>query len=159
MAAGSKAPFKLAFASGWIMMNFWQKLFGRPANNEKTDRPASTSATQPEPVSINEISPQSLKTRLDQGDHVLVIDIRQAWEYQAGHIPGAKHIFVQDIPRRLNELSPEVDLVFQCWHGHTSLDVSAFVIEQGWSAARVASLSGGMAGWVQAHGAASLVKD
>ena len=138
-------------------MNFWQKLFGRRMD-EQTDRPASIPATQPEPVSVNEISPQALKIRLDNGDNILVIDMRQGWEYQSGHIPGAKHIFVQDIPQRLNELPSEVDLVFQCWHGYTSLDVSAFVIEQGWPANRVASLSGGIAGWVQAHGRASLVR-
>jgi rhodanese-related sulfurtransferase len=49
-----------------------------------------------------------------------------------------------------------MDIVFQCWRGHTSLDVAAYVIQQGWSASRIASLSGGIAGWVQTHGIAAL---
>jgi rhodanese-related sulfurtransferase len=39
------------------------------------------------------------------------------------------------------------------------LQASAFLIENGWSAERVASLSGGIAGWVQAHGLESLVAE
>ena len=106
---------------------------------------------------ITEVSPQELQTRIERGDAITVVDLRQPWEYQAGHIPGAMHIFIQDIPARVHELPPDTALVFQCWHGVTSLDVAAFMIQQGWPAASVSSLMGGMAGWVEAHGAASLV--
>jgi len=142
-------------------MRIFDKLLAVQAKDEAANPITLTPPAQsePEPLPINEISPQALKTRLDKGDNILVIDMRQGWEYQSGHIPGAKQMFVQDIPRRLNELPQEVDLIFQCWHGYTSLEVSAFVIEQGWPADRVASLSGGMAGWVQVHGPSSLVKD
>jgi adenylyltransferase/sulfurtransferase len=109
-----------------------------------------------EPMSITEVSPEQLKARLDCGDNVVVVDLRQAWEYHAGHIPGARSLFIEEIPRRLSELPTDVDLVLQCWHGHTSLDVAAFMIQQGWCASRVASLSGGIAGWVQAHGMTAL---
>ena len=106
---------------------------------------------------IAEISPQDLQERLDQGDNVTVVDLRQPWEYQAGHIPSAMNIFIQDIPARLQDLPQDTDLVFQCWHGVTSLDVAGFVIQNGWPASSVVSLSGGMAGWVDAHGTGSLV--
>ena len=109
-----------------------------------------------EPVSITEISPEQLQTRLERGDEVVVVDLRQAWEYQAGHIPGALSLFIEEVPRRFHELPIDVDIVFQCWHGHTSLDVAAYLIEQGWQPSRIASLSGGIAGWVQTHGVAAL---
>lgn len=105
---------------------------------------------------ITEVSPQELQTRLQRGDAVVVVDLRHAVEYNAGHIPGAMSLFIEEIPPRLHELPQETDIVFQCWHGHTSLDVSAYVIQQGWPASRIASLSGGMAGWVQAYGAGAL---
>jgi hypothetical protein len=38
----------------------------------------------------------------------------------------------------------------------TSLDAAAFTIQNGWQAGHIASLSGGMAGWVQTHGPQSL---
>jgi rhodanese-related sulfurtransferase len=109
-----------------------------------------------EPMSITEVSPEQLKARLDCGDHVVVVDLRQAWEYHAGHIPGAWSLFIEEIPLRLGELPTDADIVLQCWHGHTSLDVAAYMIQQGWGASRVASLSGGIAGWVQTHGMTAL---
>jgi rhodanese-related sulfurtransferase len=108
-------------------------------------------------MNITEISPQELQARLSQREDIVVVDLRQPWEYEAGHIPGARHIFIQDIPLRLGELPQDRDIVFQCWHGHTSLDVAAFVIQNGWPAVRITSLSGGMAGWVHAYGPGSLV--
>src|ERR671922_2222641 len=111
-----------------------------------------------EPMRITEVSPEQLKARLDRGDDVVVVDLRQASEYYAGHIPGAVSLFLEDVPLRLSELPTDVDIVFQCWHGHTSLDVAAYVIQQGWPAGRIASLSGGMAGWVHTHGVAALAR-
>jgi rhodanese-related sulfurtransferase len=106
---------------------------------------------------ITEVSPEDLQRRLARGDAITVIDLRQPWEYQAGHIPGAMHIFIQDIPARCQELPQDTELIFQCWHGVTSLDVAAFVIQQGWPVTSVSSLIGGMAGWVDTHGPESLV--
>jgi rhodanese-related sulfurtransferase len=112
-----------------------------------------------EPVQIHEVSPEALQARLERGDTVLVVDLRQPWEYHAGHIPGAMSLFIEEVPVRLAELPTDRDIVFQCWHGHTSLDVAAYVIEQGWPASRIASLSGGMAGWVRVHGAGALHRE
>ncbi len=109
-----------------------------------------------EPLQITEISPAHLKARLDGAEDVLVVDLRQTWEYRAGHIPTAMSLFIEDIPRRLQELPMDTDIVLQCWHGHTSLDVAAYMIQQGWAAERIASLSGGMAGWIQTHGVTAL---
>jgi rhodanese-related sulfurtransferase len=106
---------------------------------------------------LNEISPPDLQTRLAQGENLTVIDLRQPVEYQAGHIPGAINIFLQEIPTRLHELPQDRDLVFQCWHGVTSIEAAGFVIQHGWPAASISSLSGGMAGWVGTHGPESLV--
>jgi rhodanese-related sulfurtransferase len=143
-------------------MSLFKKLFGRHQKEEGVERtPAPPPEPEPEagPIQINEISPKALSARLNNGDDLIVVDMRQAWEYQAGHIPGAKHIFIHDIPYRMNELPQDVDIVFQCWHGNTSLNASAFLIENGWPASRVASLSGGIAGWIETHGSESLVKD
>ena len=67
------------------------------------------------------------------------------------------HIFIQDILARFHELPQDTEVIFQCWHGVTSLDVAAFVSQQGWPATSVSSLMGGMAGWVETHGVESLV--
>ena len=114
---------------------------------------------EPEPLHINEITPHDLLTRIQNQEDVLVVDMRQPWEHQSGHIPSAENFFIQEIPARMGEFPKDRDIVFQCWHGNTSLQASAFLIENGWDGARIASLSGGIAGWVEAHGPESLVKD
>jgi rhodanese-related sulfurtransferase len=64
----------------------------------------------------------------------------QAWGITR-HIPGATHIFINEIPARINELPKDKDVVFQCWHGNTSLQATAFLIENGWPASRYARSS------------------
>jgi len=139
-------------------MSFLKKLFGGGEEKPKPVpvAPPSPPAPEPKPIQITEITPTELKSRLDNGNEMIVVDMRQAWEYQSGHIPGAKHMFIQEIPARVNELPQDVDIVFQCWHGNTSQDACGFVIENGWPAGRIFSLQGGMAGWVQANGRDSL---
>jgi rhodanese-related sulfurtransferase len=143
-------------------MKFIKKLFGKSgqpvANPEPVSVPEPNPEPEPEPMKINEILPDQLQARLENGDDLLVVDMRQGWEYHAGHIPGALHMFIQEIPQRMNELPKDTDVVLQCWHGNTSLDASAFLIQNGWSPDRVFSLSGGMAGWVSTCGVESLGK-
>ena len=147
-------------------MSLIKKLFGKsePPVAEPSSVPEPESDPEPssqpesEPMKINEILPDQLQTRLQNGDDLIVVDMRQGWEYHAGHIPGALHMFIQEIPYRMNELPKDIDVVFQCWHGNTSLDASAFLIQNGWSPDRVSSLSGGMAGWVNTFGVESLEK-
>jgi rhodanese-related sulfurtransferase len=130
----------------------------RDAVSLECDQAQSVEERFMEPMHITEVSPEQLKARLDRGDNVVVVDLRQASEYDAGHIPGAVSLFIEEVPLRLSELPTDVDIVFQCWHGHTSLDVAAYVIQQGWPAGRIASLSGGMAGWVHTHSVAALAR-
>lgn len=108
---------------------------------------------------VSQISPQDLRRRLDQGDDLTVVDMRPPWEYQAGHIPGAINMFIQEIPARLHELPRDGAIVFQCWHGVTSMDAAGFAIQNGWAAELVSSLSGGIAGWVETHGQDALVAE
>lgn len=142
-------------------MSFIKKVFGKKEAKEPSieKQPAPPPPPQPEPIQINEVSPHELKARLDNGDELIVVDMRQAWEYQAGHIPGAKHIFIQEIPARLDEFPKDTDIVFQCWSGITSLDASGFLIQNGWDSSRIFSLSGGIGGWTSTFGPQGLVKD
>jgi rhodanese-related sulfurtransferase len=149
-------------------MGILKKLFGSKDEKEEAKvvaapppplEPTPEPEPEPEVIQVNQIEPDELKTRLDNGDELIVIDMRQEWEYEAGHIPGAMHMFIQEIPTRFNELPKDVDIVFQCWHGNSSLGASAYLIENGWDSRRVFSLGGGIAGWVQAYGPEGLTQD
>jgi rhodanese-related sulfurtransferase/biotin operon repressor len=62
-----------------------------------------------EPVTRDELA-----RRLQDGDGVVVLDVRPAEEHQAGHIPGAVSIPVAELRRRLGELPTDRDIVAYC---------------------------------------------
>ena len=143
-------------------MSIINKILGRSDKQDLSKPepiPAPTPPPEPELIQVTEILPDDLQGRINNGDDLVVVDMRQGWEYQSGHIPGATHMFLQEIPARYTELPQDRDIVFQCWHGNTSLQASAFLIQNGWDAGQIFSLNGGMAGWVSTNGQDSLVKD
>ena len=127
--------------------------------NPTDTQPLKPSPEEEEVIQVTEITPEELMARIQNQDEMMIVDMRQPWEYEAGHIPGAVNFFLQDIPARLNEFPKGKDIVFQCWQGNTSLGACAFLIENGWPESRVASLSGGIAGWTQVYGSEAMVQD
>lgn len=63
---------------------------------------------------VTRIAPAELKSRLDSGDEVLVVDARSAGEFQQRHIPGAISVPYNEVEARLNELPRDQDIVFYC---------------------------------------------
>ena len=64
-----------------------------------------------EPVEV--ISPGELRKRMRRGD-VVLIDVRPAVEFEAGHIEGARSIPVEELEERINELPPDTEVVAYC---------------------------------------------
>lgn len=75
----------------------------------------------------------------------VLIDVREPWEYNIVHIPGARLIPMRTIPLRLAELPQDRDLVIVCHHGARSYQVCLFLEQQGF--AHLYNLYGGMAAW------------
>ena len=98
-------------------------------------------------MSIEEISVQELKQRQDSGTSLQLIDVREAWEVAIARIPGATHIPMGEIPRRLQEFDRQAPIVVMCKAGGRSLRVAAFLQSQGFE--HVANLSGGIDAWTQ----------
>lgn len=76
-----------------------------------------------------------------------VLDVREDYEWEAGHIEGALHIPVDQIPSRLDDLDPDEDLHVICRTGGRSFRVTQWLIANGYSAVNV---SGGMDAWIEA---------
>jgi rhodanese-related sulfurtransferase len=77
----------------------------------------------------------------------LVIDVREPWEFETCHIPGAQLIPMQQIPARLSEIPAAADVVVVCHHGGRSMQVASYLAGAGRS--RVYNLSGGVAAWAE----------
>ena len=93
-----------------------------------------------------EISVAEVKSMQDGGQNFTLLDVREPWEYEVARIAGSKHIPMGDIPARFNqELDPEKHIVVVCHHGVRSMNVTAWLRQQGFE--KVQSLRGGIDRW------------
>ncbi len=92
-----------------------------------------------------EITPAETKQRLDRGEFVLLVDVREPWEFEICRIAGAKLILMGTIPANLQALDTDDEVICYCHHGMRSLDVAVWLRGQG--VARAKSLSGGIDRW------------
>src|SRR5438128_9885020 len=83
-----------------------------------------------------EITAAELKKRLDAGEKILLVDVREPWEYAVCRIEGAKLIPMQTIPANLQTLDVDEPVICYCHHGMRSLDVAVWLQKQGVEYAR-----------------------
>ncbi|MCD7032679.1 rhodanese-like domain-containing protein [Metabacillus sp. GX 13764] len=93
---------------------------------------------------INEISPQELDEKLQKGEKVSIVDVREDEEVAGGMIPSAKHIKMGDIPDNLSYFDKDTEYIFICRSGRRSENVSMFLQDQGF---KVRNMTGGMLEW------------
>ena len=78
-------------------------------------------------------------------DDVLVLDVREQWEYDEGHIPNVTLIPMNEIPNRLSEIPTDQEVVVTCRSGNRSGQVADFLRQQGYT--NVHNMSGGILDW------------
>jgi adenylyltransferase/sulfurtransferase len=78
---------------------------------------------------------------------VVLVDVREPWEFLAGHLEGACNIPLGQLPQRLAELSPQSPTVFLCRIGERSARAMTFAQQAGHESAT--HLQGGMLAWVR----------
>ena len=79
-----------------------------------------------------EITPVEVKAKLDRGEHIQLIDVREPEEHAICQIAGARLIPMREIPQNLQELDGlDVPLVVFCHHGVRSLAVVDWLRRQG----------------------------
>jgi len=82
----------------------------------------------------------------------VILDVREDYEWAAGHIESAIHVPMNDLPARMNyepgELTPEATIVVACKMGGRSAQVTGWLNQQGF---RALNLDGGMLAWATAH--------
>ena len=92
-----------------------------------------------------EIAPSTVKQLLDEGKHLVLLDVREPEEVALVHISGSIHIPMREIPSRLHELDPDQDIVVYCHHGMRSANVCGFLQQHQFD--NVANLTGGIDAW------------
>jgi len=93
---------------------------------------------------IPQLTVQQLKQRIDTGEEVYLLDVREPFEYQIANL-GGKLIPLNDVPRRLAEVDRDREVIVHCKSGGRSQAAAEFLRNAGYP--RVANLAGGILAW------------
>ncbi|NOX63482.1 MAG: rhodanese-like domain-containing protein [Chloroflexi bacterium] len=77
--------------------------------------------------------------------NVVLIDVREPWEYNEGHIPGVTLIPLGTLPNRINEIPKDKTVIMTCRSGNRSGQAYRFLREQGFD--NVHNMEGGILAW------------
>ena len=93
---------------------------------------------------IPQLSVKDLKQRLDNGEDIYLLDVREPFEYQIANI-GGKLIPQNDVPKRLAEIPRDREVIVHCKMGGRSQKIAEFLHQSGYQ--RVTNVSGGIIAW------------
>lgn len=91
------------------------------------------------------IGVQELKTRLDKGDKLVLLDVREPWEYALAKLEGSVLVPLGTLPQSLSKLDKNTEIIAYCHHGMRSADATGFLLQQGFP--NVKNLVGGIDAW------------
>ena len=125
------------------MLNWLKQLFGSAKPSTQPARPA---AAVPRSDS-HEVSPQEVKKKLDNGEPIILLDVREPQELQIAAIPQAKHIPMGEIHARYKEISddPGAEIIVFCHYSDRSEVVMHQLWGLGYQNAKV--MPGGIDAW------------
>ena len=96
---------------------------------------------------VRETNVDEVKSRLDRGDKLVLIDVREDREFDADHLPGAVHLGKGIIERDVEAKYPglQTELILYCGGGFRSALAADNLQKMGYS--NVISMDGGIRGW------------
>ena len=93
---------------------------------------------------IPQLSAKDLKRRMDAGENLFILDVREPFEYKIANI-GGKLIPQNEVPQRLAEIDRDREIIVQCKSGGRSQRIAEFLKQSGFP--NVANLAGGILAW------------
>jgi sulfur-carrier protein adenylyltransferase/sulfurtransferase len=99
-------------------------------------------ASDPE---AGEITVDELKQRMDRGEQLFILDVRNQEEYEICRIPGSQLLPLPQLAQRFEELPKDTEFVVHCKSGMRSAKAIAFLKQQGFQKLR--NLKGGILAW------------
>jgi len=91
------------------------------------------------------ITPTELKSKLEKGDQLVLLDVREQWEFDLAKLNGSTLIPLATLPQSLGKLNRDVEIIAICHHGMRSADATNFLLQQGYP--NVKNLVGGIDAW------------
>ena len=102
--------------------------------------------SQANPQQMTEITATELKERLDRGDDIQIIDVREPDEYEVARIPDSKLIPLKDVLNRMGEIDEARETVVHCKMGGRSARAIEALQRAGFQG-KLANLKGGITAW------------
>ena len=98
---------------------------------------------------MNQLAPAALSAWLADParPRPVLLDVREAWEFERCSIPGSLHVPMREVPARAAEIEADREVVVICHHGGRSMQVGLFLERQGYN--KVYNLSGGVDAWAR----------
>ena len=93
---------------------------------------------------IPQVSAKELKRRMDAGENLFILDVREPFEYQIANI-GGKLIPQNDVPQRIGEIDRDREIIVHCKAGGRSQRIAEYLKQSGFP--NVANLAGGILAW------------
>ncbi len=97
-------------------------------------------------VPVPTISAADVRLAQQRGDSFVLLDVREGWEWEQGHVAQARHLPMNDVPHRLAELDPTHKIVVMCHRGQRSATVAQYLRGQGYG--DVWNMEGGIDRWI-----------
>ena len=92
-----------------------------------------------------EISPELVSEMVEAGENLILLDVREDWEWEKAHLEGAIHIPLSELDRRIDEIDSQSEIIVYCHHGERSVDGCLLLWERGFR--KIRSLTGGIEAW------------
>jgi rhodanese-related sulfurtransferase len=96
---------------------------------------------------MKQFTAEQLKDYLATGKTPVILDVREAWEYEICHLANSIHMSMSQIPARRDELNPEDEIIVLCHHGIRSIQVATYLESQGFL--NLINLEGGIDTWAK----------
>jgi adenylyltransferase/sulfurtransferase len=95
---------------------------------------------------MEEMTATELKQRLDNGDDIQIVDVREDNEYAFARLPNSKHIPLAQVLSRMDEIDPNRETVVHCKMGGRSARAIEALQRSGFKG-KLINLKGGIIGW------------
>jgi rhodanese-related sulfurtransferase len=94
---------------------------------------------------FKQATPSEIKRRIDAGEHLRIIDVREPYEYEIARVEGAELQPMSRIQQWWQDLPRDEELVFMCHHGSRSANVCMALSQAGFE--HLTNMTGGIDAW------------
>jgi rhodanese-related sulfurtransferase len=129
----------------------WQSVKNMFSKPPSADKPLAPMIPEPDPdeLVVPEMTPAQVQAALAGDQRLVLLDVREQYEWNQVHIADAQHIPMNRVPDQLVDFPKDRPIIVFCAHGVRSFGVAHFLREQGYDAY---NMTGGITQWHIAGG-------